>query len=122
MHQSNKKIKMKVLFKISLVLLCTFLSNFTFAKNATDCVNEILNLSKFSVKINDFMVSERLGLNSTNKLDVAAESWIGCVRRVHDEIGKACEANDVCATACDLSPNCEIYMYTVAAARCTADK
>lgn len=84
-------------------------------------VNKLEN-GKYLVKINDFIVSKRLGLDSTSKLDVVVESWVQCVRRNKETIEKACDANDACSLLCDVSPNCEAYMAAVAAARCTVDR
>lgn len=80
------------------------------------------NNGKFSINFNDLLISKRLGLDSTFKLDSVAESWIQCVKRIHDVIENACDQSEVCSISCDLSPNCEMYMYAVAAARCTADR
>lgn len=77
--------------------------------------------SKTVVKLNDLLVSERLGLNSLEKLSESEESWIECVSRIKATIEEACDNNDTCAIACDLSSSCATYMYAVAAARCTVD-
>ncbi|ADQ81224.1 hypothetical protein [Riemerella anatipestifer] len=84
-------------------------------------VNKLVS-GKYSVVLNDFMISRRLGLDSTNKLDTVTESWVECVQRVRDVIREACKSNSVCTITCDLSASCEAYVYGLAATRCTVDR
>lgn len=80
-----------------------------------------LQNGKLQVIQNDFIKSKRLNVDSTNKLNVLAETWLQCVRRIQRFMIETCLADDVCGLACDLSPNCAAYTYAIAAARCTAD-
>lgn len=64
---------------------------------------------KFNVKLNFVSSSTLFGDQLT------------CIKKNYDYIKSTCDKDTTCSIACDLSPQCAIVMYGVAAARCAAD-
>lgn len=45
---------------------------------------------------------------------------LSCIKETYDYINKNCDSDTACSITCDLSPQCAVIMYGVAAAHCAA--
>jgi hypothetical protein len=45
---------------------------------------------------------------------------LSCIKETYDTIKKTCDRDTTCSISCDLSPQCAVIMYGVAAAHCAA--